>query len=62
MWPGPIVKTFIHSSFGSSRFDLALIGHEVSEMFENNVKLHTRINEHGPRAGADDPMGSMVFY
>ena len=31
-------------------------------MFENNVKLYTRINEHGPRAGADDPMESMFFY
>ena len=40
-------------------FDLLVICREVSEkkMFENNVYIHV----HDPRAGADNPLGSIAF-
>ena len=48
------MQNFIHPSHGGSRFDLALIGQEISErMFENNVYIH----EHGPEAGAVNRLG-----
>ena len=59
MWPGPHILKVLPSKKGST-WNMALIGQAVSEkkMFENNGYVHV----YSPRAGADNPLGSILFH
>ena len=58
MWPGPFIKKNVPSSEGDTKWNLALIGHAVSEK-KMYVPLFS--NMYSPGAGADKPLWSMFF-